>query len=131
MNLKILPIFWITYSTSRNTSFKNILAHAGILEYMYSKNIYMWVFTFKISNSKKKEEEEVKQPKCPSIENILDKFIRCAFDEILLQTLKGCHCSICILQIYQDILSGKSKKCLRKHIANCQAWLQCSWGRRG
>lgn len=109
INLKILPIFWITNSTSKKTSFKNIPAHAGILEYIYSKNIYMWVFILKICNSKKKKKKQQQQPKCPSIENILNKFIRCPFYGILLQTLKGCHCSICILQIYQDILSEKRK----------------------
>ena len=110
INLKILPIFWITNSTSKKTSFKNIPAHAGILEYIYSKNIYMWVFILKICNSKKKKKKKKKQqPKCPSIENTLNKFIRCPFYGILLQTLKGCHYSICILQIYQDILSEKRK----------------------
>lgn len=50
------------------------------------KNMYIWMFIFKICNSQKKK----KQPKCPSIENRLNKFIGCPYYEILLQTLKGC-----------------------------------------
>ena len=45
MEMKAFYIFWRKYVV-------------GVLEYMYSKNIYMWVFTLKICNSKKKKKEE-------------------------------------------------------------------------